>query len=70
MKAVTYDKSELANIHLLPPNKRWNIQSEELKVNDYILLDIGPRRQSCRISNVLVRQLCSIPRMPGHPGYM
>lgn len=46
IKAVTYDKeSELANIHLLPPNKRWNIQSEELKVHDYILLDIGPRRK-------------------------
>ncbi len=42
MKAVTYDKeSELANIHLLPPNKRWKIQSEELEVNDCILLDIG-----------------------------
>lgn len=42
MKAVTYDKeSELAYIHLLPPNMRGNVQSEELKVNDCILLDIG-----------------------------
>ncbi len=62
MKAVTYDKeSELANIHLLPPNKRWKIQSEELEVNDCILLDIGPRRQSCRISNVLVRHFALCP---------
>ncbi len=42
MKAVTYDKdSELAYIYVLPPNKSRNVRSEELRVNDCILLDIS-----------------------------
>lgn len=41
MKAVTYDTdSELAYIYVLPPKRNRNIRSEELKVNDCILLDI------------------------------
>lgn len=42
MKAVTYDKDlELAYIHLLPPKESGNVWSEELSVNDCILLDIS-----------------------------
>lgn len=42
MQAVTYDKdSGLVYIHLLHPKESRNVRSEELKVNDCILLDIG-----------------------------
>lgn len=42
MQAVTYDKdSGLVYIHLLHPKESRNVRSEELKVNDGILLDIG-----------------------------
>lgn len=42
MKTVTYDKdSELAYIYVLPPKKSRNVRSEELRVNDCILLDIS-----------------------------
>ncbi len=70
MKAVTYDKdSELAYIYVLPPNKSRNVRSEELRVNDCILLDISQDARSPD-SNVLVRQHCSVPHLPGNPGYM
>ncbi len=49
MKAVAYDTdSELAYIYVHPPKKNRNMRSEELKVNDCILLDID-QRQNCRI---------------------
>ncbi|TDO16386.1 uncharacterized protein YuzE [Bacillus subtilis] len=42
MQAVTYDKdSGLVYIHLLHPKESRNVRSEELKVIDCILLDIG-----------------------------
>ncbi|MEK3802158.1 DUF2283 domain-containing protein [Bacillus subtilis] len=41
MKAVTYDTDpELAYIYVHPPEKNRNKRSEELKVNDCLLLDI------------------------------
>lgn len=42
MKAVTYDTdSELAYIYVLPPKKNRNVRTEELRVNDCLLLDIS-----------------------------
>lgn len=70
MKAVTYDKdSELAYIYVLPPKKSRNVQSEELRVNDCILLNTSQTAKSPD-SNVFVRQHCSVPHLPGNPGYM
>lgn len=70
MQAVTYDKdSGLVYIHLLHPKESRNVRSEELKVNDCILR-ISAKTAKSPDSNVLVRQHCSVPRLPGNHGYM
>lgn len=70
MKAVTYDTdSELAYIYVLPPKKNRNVRTEELRVNDCLLLDIS---QDGKIAGFecLVRQHTSVPHLPGNPGCM
>lgn len=70
MKAVTYDTdSELAYIYVLPPKKNRNVRTEELRVNDCLLL-ISAKMAKSPDSNVLVRQHTSVPHLPGNPGYM
>ncbi len=70
MKAVTYDTdSELAYIYVHPPEKNRNMRSEELKVNDCILLDID---QDGKIAGFecfgKAAHLCA--HLPGNPGFM
>lgn len=71
MKTVTYDtNSELAYIYVLPPKKNRNVRTEELRVNDCLLLDIS---QDGKIAGFecfgeAKTPLCS--HLPGNPGYM